>query len=167
MDTRPHGCDGLRLYLSLTQAVAWFRLTVSAHLGVCMTTDTLPTFMLFVAYATTIYKDCFDVHDIPCGPCPTKIASFVYLVGEMAFECCLCSLRPSTSCPVGGCPVSARNSPLSCGRVDRQHEQHFRRPEADPCSGHVSLHSRERARCGGHRCVPASWHCTVRPLDSG
>ena len=70
MDTRPHGCDGLRL-----QAVAWFSLTVSAHLGVCMTTDTLPTFMLFVAYATTIYKDCFDVHDVPCGPCPTKIAS--------------------------------------------------------------------------------------------
>ena len=198
MDTRPHGCDGLRLYGSLTQAVACFRLTVSAHLGVCMITDTLPTFMLFVAYATTIYKDCFEVHDILCGPCPTKIASFVYLVGETPFECCLCvnswhthqdrtdllmpvilgtkvmrwrrrprkrsiafttgSSRPGTSCPVGGCPVSARNSALSCGRVDRQHEQHFRRPEADPCSGHVSLRSRERARCGGHRCVPASWH---------
>ena len=31
------------------------------------------------------------------------------------------------------------------GRVDRQHEQHFRRPEADPCSGHVPLRSRVRA----------------------
>ena len=148
------------------------------------------------------------VHDIPCGPCPTKIASLCISwvrrhssvvcastlgthTGTGPSSSCLLSwghtvmrwrrrprkrsiafttgsLRPSTSsCPVGGCPVSARNSPLSCGRVDRQHEQHFRRPEADPCSGHVSLRSRERARCGGHRCVPASWHCTVRPLDSG
>ena len=58
MDTSPHVCVGLRLYPSLTQAVACFsrrsRLTVSAHLCVFMTTDMLRT--VFVAFANAIYN---------------------------------------------------------------------------------------------------------------
>ena len=74
------------------------------------------------------------VHFLPCGF--SKLQS-----------CGLISAR--TTSPI----LKENNLDARIGNVST----HLRHPDADPGSGHGSLRSRERARCGGHRRVLASW----------
>ena len=89
------------------------------------------------------------------------------------------SSRPSTSCPV----VSATSNMVRLTRLGKEQCSFLKKKYLGASIGNMSnifgapkrilvlgtCHCvRESVPlCGGHRCVPASWHCTVRPLNSG